>query len=155
LRHWIRRRGTTILPNEVSLAHQRVSRDREDDATRHVDAWLAGVDDTDLAISALTVREVSKGIARLRTSPNVAAAIAARVTDVFDALDGRILPVDRSVAEVWGELLAVMEKHIDDAGLAATARSHGLVLVTRNTKNFARRGVSLLNPYKSPSERLA
>jgi predicted nucleic acid-binding protein len=98
---------------------------------------------------------VSKGIARLRTSPNVAAAIAARVTDVFDALDGRILPVDRSVAEVWGELLAVMEKHIDDAGLAATARSHGLVLVTRNTKNFARRGVSLLNPYKSPSERLA
>jgi toxin FitB len=42
----------------------------------HVDAWLAGVDDTDLAISALTVREVSKGIARLRTSdPNLAAAM--------------------------------------------------------------------------------
>jgi toxin FitB len=122
----------------------------------NVDAWLAAVDDTDLAISALTVREVSKGIARLRTSdPNVAAAIAARVTDVFDALDGRILPVDRGVAEVWGELLPVTAKHIDDAGLAATARSHGLVLVTRNTKDFARRGVSLLNPYKSPPERLA
>jgi toxin FitB len=77
------------------------------------------------------------------------------VTDVFDAFDGRILPVDRGMAEVWGELLAVTEKHIDDAGLAATARSHGLVLVTRNTKDFARRGVSLLNPYKSPPERLA
>jgi hypothetical protein len=59
------------------------------------------------------------------------------------------------VAEVWGELLAVLDKHIDDAGLAATARSHGLVLVTRNTKDFLGRGVPLLNPYKSPPERLA
>jgi toxin FitB len=58
------------------------------------------------------------------------------------------------VAEVWGESLAVTEKHIDEAGLAATARSHRLVLVTRNTKDFIGRGVPLLNPYKSPPERL-
>jgi toxin FitB len=123
---------------------------------KHVDMWLSGVDDADLAISALTVREVCKGIARLRSSdPATASAIANRVTSVFDAFDRRILPVDRGVAEVWGELLAVTEKHIDDAGLAATGRSHGLVLVTRNIKDFIGRGVPLLDPYKSPPERLA
>jgi predicted nucleic acid-binding protein len=31
----------------------------------NVSAWLAIVDDADLAISALTVREIAKGVARL------------------------------------------------------------------------------------------
>jgi toxin FitB len=57
------------------------------------------------------------------------------------------------VAELWGESLAVTEKHIDDAGLAATARSYRLVLVTRSIKDLIGRGVPLLNPYKSPPER--
>ena len=34
-----------------------------------------------------------------------------------------------------------------DGLLAATARVHGLVLVTRNTDDFARTGVRLLNPF--------
>lgn len=33
---------------------------------RHLSAWLGRVDDADLAMSTLTVREVSKGIVRLR-----------------------------------------------------------------------------------------
>jgi predicted nucleic acid-binding protein len=121
----------------------------------HVTTWMASVDDADLAISALTVREVIKGITKLRESkPNVAAAIAARMTTVFDAFDNRILAVDRAIAEVWGEMVATSEKHIDDTGLAATAWVHGLVLVTRNTKHVQGRGVKLLNPFKSPPERL-
>lgn len=39
-----------------------------------------------------------------------------------------------------------------DAGLAATAEVHGLVLVTRNTEHPRGRGVPLLNPFKSPAE---
>jgi toxin FitB len=42
-----------------------------------------------------------------------------------------------------------MEKHVDDAGLAATARVHGLVVVTRNAKDFAGRDVSLIDPFKA------
>jgi predicted nucleic acid-binding protein len=34
-----------------------------------------------------------------------------------------------------------------DGLLAATARVHGLVLVTRNTADFARTGVRLFNPF--------
>lgn len=122
----------------------------------NVGAWLKTVDDADLAVSALTVREVTKGIVRLRaTKPDIAAAIEVRVATVFAAFGGRILAVDGAVAAIWGEMLAEDEKHIDDAGFAATVRAHGLVLVTRNVKHFGRRRVPLLNPYKDPPEMIA
>lgn len=46
-------------------------------------------------------------------------------------------------------MLAESEKHIDDTGLAATARVHNLVLVTRNLDHFSGRGASTLDPYKA------
>ena len=116
----------------------------------HVSAWLAQVDDTDLAISALTVREVTKGVEKLRVrKPDVAAAIEARVQASFDAFGDRILPIDRDTSELWGALLGASEKHIDDTGLAATAHVHHLVLVTRNLADVAGRGVTTLDPFNS------
>jgi predicted nucleic acid-binding protein len=121
---------------------------------KHVRTWLTGADDADLAISALTVREVAKGIAKLTAfKPALAHAIKARTDAVFNALVGRILPIDQVVAREWGEALAQREKHVDDAGFAATARIHDLILVTRNTRDVAMRRVSILNPYKSPPQR--
>lgn len=117
---------------------------------KNVAAWLKGVDDADLAISALTVREVAKGVAKLgKTKPEMAAGLDAAVRAIFDAFEGRILPIDRAVASVWGEALGESEKHVDDAGLAATARVHGLTLVTRNIKDFDGRGVKVVDPFKA------
>ncbi|MBZ9849668.1 type II toxin-antitoxin system VapC family toxin [Mesorhizobium sp. CA14] len=117
---------------------------------KNVATWLKSVDDADLAISALTVREIVKGVANLRkTKPKAADELEAAISLIFDAFEGRILPIDRPVATAWGEMLAVSEKHIDDAGLAATAREHGLVVVTRNVKDFDGRGVTLLDPFKA------
>lgn len=116
----------------------------------HVGTWLKLVDDVDLAISTLTVREIKKGIVRLRTTkPKIAGEIETRVVAAFDAFDERILPVSRQVAELWGELLAGSEKHIDDTGMAATARIHRLTLVTRNVEHFRGRGVAVLDPYRA------
>lgn len=117
---------------------------------KNVAAWLKSVDDADLAISALTVREIAKGVAKLRkTKPDVAAALDTAVTAIFDGFEGRILPIDRDVAATWGEALGTGEKHIDDAGLAATAHVHGLIVVTRNIKDFDGRGVKLIDPFKA------
>src|SRR5271169_1329921 len=81
--------------------------------------WLNGVDDADLAISALTVREVRKGIEKLRVRKQaIAGQIEVRVTGVFDAFGERILPVTREVADHWGLLLAESEKHVEDTGIA-------------------------------------
>jgi len=88
-----------------------------------------------LAISALTVREVRKGVVKLRTKKReVADQIEVRMHKVFDAFRERILPVTRDVADLWGELLGQSDKHVDDTGLVATARIYGLTLVTRNLK---------------------
>lgn len=107
------------------------------------------VDDADLSISAITVREVSKGIAKLRAKkPESATAIQQRFDIVLEALDERVLPISREIAALWGMLLARSDKHIDDTGLAATARVHGLVVATRNVEHFSGREVSTLNPYK-------
>lgn len=117
---------------------------------KNVAAWLKSVDDADLAISALTVREIAKGIAKLRkTKPETAAALGATVKAIFDAFEERILPIDRAVATAWGEALGESEKHVDDAGLAATALVYSLTVVTRNTADFNGRGVKLIDPFKA------
>ena len=115
----------------------------------NVAVWLKTVDDSDLAIGALTVREITKGVAKLRkTKPEIAAALDVVVKAIFDAFEGRVLSADRAVAAVWGEMLAASDKHVDDAGLAATAIVHGLIVVTRNVKDFEGRGVKLIDPFK-------
>ena len=45
-------------------------------------------------------------------------------------------------------MLGAKNKDGWDMALAATARVHGLVLVTRNTKDFEGRGVRLLDPFR-------
>jgi hypothetical protein len=107
-----------------------------------------------LAISAISVREMRKGVELLRArKPDVADALGIKVQTIFDAYDGRTLATDRAVAERWGELPAASDKHVDDTGLSATAYVHGLTVVTRNTKDLHGRGVALLDPFKSPKPR--
>ncbi len=64
----------------------------------------------------------------------------------------RVLPIDHAVAERWGDLMAQSRRggvalSVMDGFFAATALVHHLTLVTRNVKDFAAFGVSLLNPW--------
>ncbi|MFO1061793.1 MAG: type II toxin-antitoxin system VapC family toxin [Dongiaceae bacterium] len=111
--------------------------------------WLKGVNDYDLAISVLTIREIRRGIEILRhRRPAAATALDTHAASMLVAFGGRVLPVTSAIADLWGRLLAERNKHVDDTGLAATARVHGLVVVTRNVRDFAGRGVATLDPYR-------
>jgi predicted nucleic acid-binding protein len=64
---------------------------------------------------------------------------------------GRILPVTELIAEQMGRWAGEKEAQgrtikIADGLIAATAVEHGLVVVTRNVKDFAGFGVEVLNP---------
>jgi predicted nucleic acid-binding protein len=111
------------------------------------------VDDTTLFISALSIREIHLGIEKRRKkAPKIAAGLQAKLNAIQAAYGSRILPVDKTVAEMWARMIADKDKHRDDLALAATAKVHGLAMVTRNTKDFEGRGLPLLNPFKSPPE---
>ena len=56
------------------------------------------------------------------------------------------------IATEWGRLMAEMEAGgpripAADGQIAATARRHGLTVVTENTEDFKRSGVRLFNPF--------
>lgn len=118
----------------------------------NVAVWRAGVPASELRLSAITVLELRRGFERLKARDP---ARAARGLTALDALAAdfadRIVPVDAAVAAEWARLLGGKDKDRLDVALAATARVRGLVVVTRNVRDFRGRGVRVLDPFKAPA----
>jgi predicted nucleic acid-binding protein len=111
-------------------------------------AWLRGVDPADLYVSVLSLGEIANGIAKLGKKDAQAAAAFDEWARVIRAdFASRILDVDLAVADVWGHISAPRSLQVVDALLAATALVHGMTLVTRNVRDIADTGVSILNPW--------
>ncbi|ODS52780.1 MAG: twitching motility protein PilT [Agrobacterium sp. SCN 61-19] len=120
-------------------------------ADLNVTAWLSGRDSRDLYISAITVLELERGIlsiqrrdvdqgARLRTWMD------SRVRPEFAQ---RIIAIDEAVATRCAHLHVPDRRNEADALIAATAVVHGLVVVTRNIKDFQGTGVVLVDPWRA------
>ena len=123
-----------------------------------VRAWAATINDHQLRLSVVTFQETRLGLDRERlrrekagkASDDVVAKLAALDALAADFKD-RIVEVNLAVADEWGRLLAASGKNDRDTALAATARVHNLVLVTRNIKHVAGRDVRVLDPFvKTP-----
>ncbi len=114
-----------------------------------VAAWWAGVAEDDLRVSVLVLGEIRKGVELARQrDPQKARALETWLKDLVSDFGDRILPVDAAVAEEWGRMAAVRPAPAIDALLAATARTNGLTLVTRNTADVAGLDVEVLNPFE-------
>ena len=119
-------------------------------------AWLSGRDDNELRLSVVTLREVSRGIDSLgKTKPDVAATMRLRLDELRGAYAGRVVAVGEEAALEWGRLESAKAgtkkpKGDDDLAFVATARVHGMVLVTRNVRDVRGLGVRVLNPYVKP-----
>jgi predicted nucleic acid-binding protein len=99
-------------------------------------------------ISVLTLGELRKGVATRRARDPGAAETLARWVDQLEAdYSEQLIPVDRAIARLWGELSAGRPIPIVDTLIAATALVHDLTLVTRNVRDVAGTGVGLLNPW--------
>ena len=57
--------------------------------------------------------------------------------------------MDTAIGQEWERLPSLHTVPVIDGLLAATATAHGLVLVTRNTRDFADLGIQLLNPFET------
>ncbi|MGH9786843.1 MAG: type II toxin-antitoxin system VapC family toxin [Terriglobia bacterium] len=114
--------------------------------------WLAEVDEDRVCLSVITFAEIRRGIEEMTAGRHREALRSWLQNELPARFEGRILGVDRAVAETWGAMMATSGKlgvnlNAMDAFFAATTATHGLTLVTRNTKHFEKLGISLLNPW--------
>ena len=118
----------------------------------NVSDWYAGVDQSALFISSLTVGEIRRGIelARRRGDASQAETLEEWLRTVVEGFSGRILNVDADVANAWGRMSAIRPAPVADALLAATAIVHDMTLVTRNVADVEGLGAHVLDPFSPP-----
>lgn len=119
----------------------------------HVRSWAEKVREAELYLSVITVFELERGVLRMeRRDATQGARLRAWLEQhVLQPFAARILPVDAAVARQAAKLHIPDPRPEGDSLIAATALSHGLTVVTRNTTDFAPMGVLLLNPWVAPS----
>ena len=107
-----------------------------------------------LYLSVITVAEVENGIAKARREGATAKAgrLAEWLDTVLHLYGGRILLVDVTAARVLGGLsdaarAAGEAPGLADLTIAATARAHGLAVLTRNLRHFRPTGVAAQDPF--------
>jgi predicted nucleic acid-binding protein len=122
-------------------------------ATTDLVKWM-DAHSSDLFLSAVTVAEIEDGIAKARREQ--ARRKAANLTAWLEALlhlyGNRILAFDVAAARLAGALSDLargkgMAPGFADLIIGATARSHGLTILTRNTRHFEPLGLPTLNPF--------
>jgi toxin FitB len=114
---------------------------------------VEALDSEDLFLSVISIGEIAKGIALLKEAKkkdDLRIWMQALETHYAD----RVLAVDLETSHIWGELTAEAQKAgkivpASDGLIAATARRHGLHIMTRNTEHFKAAGVLLLDPWAS------
>ncbi len=109
------------------------------------------IPDDDLFVSVISLGEIAKGIALLDESRRKRELQSWLQTLERDYAT-RLLEVDRDTAHIWGEFTAATQKNgkivsASDGLIAATARRHGLHVMTRNVSDFEPTGAMLINPW--------
>lgn len=121
----------------------------------NVVAWLAEVDEDRVHMSVVTLAEIRHGIEMMPLGRRRERLMSWLTDELPARFEGRILAVDQRIAETWGIMMARSQKAgaqlgAMDAFFAATAHAHGLTLVTRNVRDFARTMIPLVDPWAQP-----
>jgi predicted nucleic acid-binding protein len=114
----------------------------------NVAAWVANTPVKDIGTSVIVLAEIRRGIElKRRHDPDQAKALDRWFGQMRARLGDRVSIVDEPIADAWARLSAPHPLPLVDGLLAATALVHGLTLVTRNTADVARTGVSVFDPF--------
>ena len=106
---------------------------------------------SDVYTSSHVIGEIQAGISSLPDSARKR-ALQHWLNRLVEAMEGRILKFNTSVAIVWGQQEAEYREKgcpmpMPDSFIAATARRHNLTIVTRNTADYERPGIKVMNPF--------
>ena len=114
--------------------------------------WLQNTPSSQTFLSVITIGEITRGINKQTGTKRSIEISKWLETDLIPHFAGRILPIGETTMRVWGSIYAQATNlghtpPLMDSLLAATAIEHGLILVTRNTKDIALLPVTTLNPW--------
>ena len=112
--------------------------------------WLRGHED-DLVVDSIVLGELCIGIERLPHGGK-----RARLQEWFDRLADSVdcLAWDLPVGRRWARLVVDLQRKgqpvpLLDGMIAATALVHDLTVATRNTRDFRKTGVRVVDPFTS------
>ena len=125
---------------------------RPERADANVRAWASNTPAELYAISVVTVLELERGTLLTERRDALQGAILRRWLqhEVLTRLATRILTIDVAIARRCASLHVPDPRPERDALIAATALTHRLTVVTRNTVELEPMGVALLNPWLAP-----
>lgn len=137
--------GAVVLDTNVISELMRATPDAR------VRDWVREVLPDLIFTTSVTLAEVRFGIARLAAGRR-RALLGAAADDVFGTFADRVLPFDAAAANAYADIVVERERIGEpiagfDAQIAAICRIHRAALATRNTSDFARLGLDLIDPW--------
>lgn len=115
--------------------------------------WLDTHPADEVWISAVTAGEIRLGIALLPDGQRKARLAGLAESMLEEDFAERCLPYDLAAAAEYADIVAGRSRlgrpiAVEDAQIAAIARSSGLTLATRNTRDFSDiHGLDVVNPW--------
>lgn len=119
----------------------------------HIVDWLNRRPSSSLYLTATTAAEMLVGV-MLMPAGRRRDALAVRIEQILDVgFRDKILPFDSGAARSYATLVVGRQQTgrtmpLADAQIAAICLVQGAQLATRNTKDFERSGVELINPWE-------
>lgn len=110
---------------------------------------------SDLFVSAATIAEIADGIAKAKRegAKRKAADLSAWLRTVLHLYGDRVLPFDSPTAEIAGVLSDLARGRGHSPGfavviIAATARRHDLIILSRNERHFGPMDLVVVDPFQ-------
>lgn len=127
---------------------------RRGEPNSNVKHWLTNADDLFLFTSVLALAEIRHGIELYEPGKRRTELERWLEQDLRRSFANHPLPITEAKAERWAVLSALRQHRgtplaAIDGLIAATALEHGLVMTTRNVKDFAGLGIEIFNPWES------
>jgi predicted nucleic acid-binding protein len=115
-------------------------------------AWARSVNEILLHLSVLTLGETRKGVTPLSAGRRRSQLEHWLEVELPAQYADRLLPINAEIAEIWGAMageaqLRGIAMPIIDGLIAATAKYHDLMIVTRNEKDFKMWELPVVNPW--------
>jgi predicted nucleic acid-binding protein len=133
-----------------------ISEIRHSEGNESVKDRFRRLDHENVFTSAIVFGELTRGVHSLPKGKRKEKLLA-WLNEFESSFGDRILPFDREVAKVWGEIVAKglgagKRVSVSDGQIAATAIFHDLVVITRNEKHFLSTGAKVWNIWEQESE---